>query len=157
MTVKELRRYIRMKRDRGTVTSEDWRRLAQADPEVARAELSGFLRAYSTEPAGNPFDRSGSRTIGAPAGFVFGLVLTILTWLLMPNLRSALMEDIPGFGDLATAIMFASSFFPIVCAYIGARWSQAARPSRKKLTRKDRSFEEMLQQFEGVKRDMRRI
>lgn len=157
MTVKELCRYIRMKRRNGTVTVDDWRTLAKADPEVACAELSGFLESYATEAAGSPYDRSNARSIAAPAGFVIGLVLTILTWLFMPDLRSVLIDDIPGFGDLATALMFASSFFPIVLSYIGARWSQAGRPSRKQpKVRKNGNFDEMLQQFESIQRELRR-
>lgn len=157
MTVKELRNYVRMKRHQGTVTSDDWRQLAKADPEVARVELSGFLQTYETESAENPFGRSNARAIASPAGFVIGLVLTILTWLFMPDLRSALMDDIPGFGDLATALMFASSFFPIVLSYLGARWSQAGRPSRKTPVRKDGNFDEMLRRFEGIQRDLHRV
>jgi hypothetical protein len=150
VNVKQLLKQVRKKVTAGTVTTRDWRGLAASDPDVARKELASYLRSHERVPAVNPYDK-GSKPYGAGLGFALGLVLTVVIWYVMPDLRSALKDDIPGFAEFATATMFAATFFAIVFAFVGARWGQFATPMA------DGSFEDMLRRFEIVQRDLRRV
>ncbi len=152
VNVKHVLKQIRRKVTAGTVTTRDWRNLADTDPEVARKELAGYLRSHERAPAVNPYAKH-ARPYGAGLGFGVGLVLTVVTWYVMPDLRRALKDDILYFAEFATATMFAATFFAIVFAFVGARWGQPAIPSPPT----DGSFEDMLRRFEHVQRDLHRV
>ena len=148
--VKHLLKQIRKKAIDGSVTTRDWRQLAAEDPAIARRELSGYLKSYDLATDVNPF-RNATRSPGVALGFVIGLMLTVVTWYVMPDLRGALKDDIPGFAELATALMFAATFVSIAGAWLGSRLGQ---PTVSTAT--DGSFEEMLRRFERLQRDLHR-
>jgi hypothetical protein len=133
------------------VTTRDWRALEASDPEIARKELSGYLSSHA-----NPFEPR-SKSSGVAIGFVVGLALTMVIWYFMPDLRSALKDDIPWFANVATALMFAATFFAVAFAYIGGRWGQASDPATRSAAKSSGSFEDMLQRFERVQRELHRV
>jgi len=149
--VKQMLRRVRGKATAGTITAGDWHALAAADPAVARKELAGYLRSYDVASDVNPYAK-GPRRSGVVIGFVVGMLLTVLTWAVMPELRSALKDDLPWFANLATASMFTATFFSIVGIYIGGRLSQPAGRD----TPRESSFDDMLQRFERLQRELHR-
>jgi hypothetical protein len=148
--VKRLRKQIRKKATDGTVTTGDWRQLAASDPEVARKELSGYLKSYDLVTDVNPF-RNTTKSPGVGIGFLIGLALTIIVWYLMPDLRAALKDDVPGFATFATGMMFAATFFSVIGAWLGGRRGRPATSSPA-----DGSFEELLRRFEALQRTLHR-
>jgi hypothetical protein len=84
--VKRLVKQVRAKATQGTVTTADWRALAGADPGRARKELTRYLASYDAAEGPNPF-AARSRSFGMLIGFLVGLALTVVIWIVMPPLH----------------------------------------------------------------------
>jgi hypothetical protein len=138
---------------RGNATRRDWERVAEIDPDRAYRELRDFIRrtGHAEVSTANPYE-SRSRVPGALIGFIAGVVLMIVVWIVLPYAREHWM-DFGVWRDIATGAQFISTLLIPLGALLGARWSRrhnddAATTQAAPASLRNASFDELLAIFE---------
>lgn len=146
-----LLRNARDRSARGNATRRDWERVAAIDADRARRELRQFLRHHaSTTPSrANPYERR--RAIpGAVLGFLAGVALMVVIWIILPYARENWMER-SVMRDIATGGQFLSTLFVPIGMLLGARWDHRRHGTNTEPApgmSREASFEELLDAFE---------
>jgi len=150
-TLDNLVRLAQDRSARGNATRRDWQRVAEIDPDRAYGELRDFLRRSLNSDASraNPYERQ-SRVPGAVMGFIGGVLVMLILWIIMPYARENWM-DRSVLRDVATGAQFLSTLAVPVGMLIGARWSrrkQGPVTTTAPVLPRNASFEELLDAFE---------
>lgn len=150
-TLDNLVRLARDRSARGNATRRDWQRVAEIDPERAHRELRDFLRrTWNSEASGaNPYENQ-PRVPGAVIGFIAGVLVMLILWVILPYARENWMER-SVIRDVATGAQFLSTLAVPAGMLIGARWSrrkQEPDTTTAPALPKNASFDELLDAFE---------
>ncbi len=113
----------RERSSRGVATRADWQRLAEMNPERARAELINFLQTNQDEAAPNPFDTSGRPHTGAVAGFVIGVLFMAAWWWFGDYLQREVITTARQWDVVTFTQYVAASLLPVF-AWLGWRYDQ---------------------------------
>lgn len=108
---------------RGVATRADWQRLAEINPERARAELISFLQTSQADAAPNPFENRGRPHIGAAAGFVIGVIFMAAWWLFGDYLQREVITTARQWDIVTFTQYVAASLLPVF-AWLGWRYDQ---------------------------------
>jgi hypothetical protein len=149
--LESLLRTARDRSARGNATRRDWQRVATIDRDLAQSEVREFLvRHGNTTPStANPYERA-SGISGAVIGFVAGVALVAVTWLVLPWIRDTWIST-PIWQHVITSGQFISTVFIPVGIYLGARWSQKRAGDEARHPAgipKDATLEDLLDAFE---------
>lgn len=113
----------RERSSRGVATRADWQRLADINPERARAELISFLQTSQAQVAPNPFDTKGRPHTGLVAGFVFGVLFMAAWWLFGDYLQREVITSARQWDVVTFTQYVAASLLPVF-AWLGWRYDQ---------------------------------
>lgn len=146
--LKHLLRTAREHTEKGQGRRSDWLRIAQLDPDLAQRELRASLKHAlpNANLSRNPLEAS-KLEFGAGIGFAVGAVIMFACWLIAPPLRDQ-VEDVRYLPDIITALQFASSSFPVILAWIGARRRRQSSPDD--LIGNNASFDELLNHMDVI-------
>lgn len=108
---------------RGVATRADWQRLAEINPERARAELISFLQTDQADAGPNPFENKGGPHIGAAAGFVIGVIFMAAWWLFGDYLQREVITSARQWDIVTFTQYVAASLLPVF-AWLGWRYDQ---------------------------------